>query len=371
MAARREISQRKSALLENLRSAYREGQLVPGDMAPSVRDLARQYDLSVGVVAQQMQILVQEGLFHTVSGAGTFVGQQPAGEFQLYLFLLANSVWDNQIKAGFEEEIARRGCGTLVIQPHRALMHLESGTLPPVAGVFAYGARPLDELMARLNDGRSTPLPEVNYVERSEEFSDTDRVLFDNFDGGRQAAQHLLAAGHERVAYLGIHAENDFFENDWSVVRMEGWQAAMARTGLDTQSLVYLPERLASHAVLESPQLLQEAALKLLKNSGATAVVAANDAAAWQLIKSCQNLGLSSDRWPAIVSFDDTISNEAHILTSLRLPWEELGRTAANLLFERANGQLIGEPVCRYLPMRIISRLTCRGNWSLLESTFA
>lgn len=368
MAARKEITQRKAALLQDLRGAYQSGKIVPGEPAPSVRDLAREYELSVGVAAQQMQVLVQEGLFHTVAGMGTFVGQSPARDARLFLYLLSGSVWEQQLKSGFEDEVTRHGCATLVLSMDQTVASLRAGTLPPVAGLFGFGCPLTEEVAELLNSGRSNPVPLVYYVDRIDEYTDADRLLFDNYRGSYQATQHLLAAGHRRVAFLGVHAEDDFIGNEWSVSRLEGWQAAMERRGAETSGLTYLPRRAAPHSVADSSLLLLEAALRLLQDSDANAVVAANDRAAQQLILACRQLRIPHSRWPAIVSFDDTLSEHSQMITSLRLPWDELGRTAASLLWERSQGTLVGPSICRQLPMRLVTRLTCRANWSFMES---
>lgn len=336
-------------------------------MLPTVRDLARQYELSVGVVTQQMQLLAREGLLYTISGTGTFIGRPHAEEMQLYLLLIAHSHWDRQIIAGFEEEIARRGGATIALPPDKVAQCVEAKTLPPIAGFFSYGARSYDWMLAPLRQSGDTPLHEVNYVDHSSEFEYSDRVIFDNFNGGRQATQHLISVGHQKVAFLGVHAADDTTNTEWSLLRSNGWQAALQAAGQAQKGLMFLPQKVASRGSSQSPQLLIEAAIELLKTSKATAVVTANDIAAQQVIKACHTLRLSPVQCPAIVSFDDTIVDRDHIVTSLRLPWEELGRTAATLLWERANGQLVGSPVCRQLQMRIIPRLTCRANWSLVE----
>ena len=373
MAARREISQRKTALVRDLREAHSSGVLAPGDMAPSVRDLALKYELSVGVVSQQLQILEQEGLLYKVARGGTFIGRPRGEDAEFYLFVLPGTRRDREMESGFEEEIARRGGTPLVLTHSQITEQLGVGAMPALAGVFYYWPRETFGLMpkieAHLSGASQKPLAEVNFVDFSPQTSPEDKIGFDNLGGGRQAMQYLLEKGHRRTAFLGIHAQGDTRGSRWSAARMEGWQGALERAGLERENLVFLPSRSAVRTVAASAQLIQEAARRLVRESHATAVVTANDDAALQLIQTCRDEGLPAAQWPAIVSFDDSLATtERNRLTSLRLPWESLGRTAATLLWERRHGQLSGDAVCRLIPLRIITRLSCRAHWSLAES---
>lgn len=365
IAARRDISQRKFRLLQDLRAAHQSGELAAGELAPSVRDLARKYELSSGLVAQQVQVLVGEGLFYTVSGAGTFVGRRRPESAEFYLFVLAGARREMELKTGFEEEIARRGGTTLIMTPEQVVESVRRELLPVLAGIYLFRGVDEDPVKAALAAAGQTP-PEVNFDDLRQNTTGADVVNFDDVDGGRQAAQHLRRGGHREIAFLAIHAEHDAFNCSWSARRLDGWRSVLQRDGIDTQ-LAFLPSECALYSRPESAGLLREAARRLLEEAGATAVVAANDDAALQLIQACRDT-LAPQDWPAIVSFDGTLPRENNVLTSLRLPWEELGRLSAATLWERAHNQITGARVHRMTPLRMIPRLTCNANWSLVEN---
>jgi len=46
-------------------------------IVPSVRELADRYSLSIKVVRQTLQDLIDEGVLYTISRVGTFVGNRP------------------------------------------------------------------------------------------------------------------------------------------------------------------------------------------------------------------------------------------------------------------------------------------------------
>ena len=47
------------------------------------------------------------------------------------------------------------------------------------------------------------------------------------------------------------------------------------------------------------------------------------------------------------------------MVSYLRLPWDDVGRAAAQLLWERKTGRLAGQAAQRLVPMQLIPRLTC------------
>ena len=105
--------------------------------------------------------------------------------------------------------------------------------------------------------------------------------------------------------------------------------------------------------------------LPLVRAGEVTAVVAANDASAASLLALLEREEVPEARWPALVGFDADPGAGRHWFTSLRLPWDELGRHAADLLWERAQGALPPNPQHREVAMRLIPRLSSRPQWRL------
>src|SRR3954452_20368573 len=58
------------------------------------------------------------------------------------------------------------------------------------------------------------------------------RVVIDNVQGGELAAAHLLARGHERIAFLGDHPTNAYGFTS-SEDRRRGFHAALGRAGVE------------------------------------------------------------------------------------------------------------------------------------------
>lgn len=373
MASRRELAGKKAALKNDLRQGCADGRFLPGELAPPVRELAQQYGISLQTVLDQLQELVGEGVLYTVPRQGTFIGKPQGQRGNFYLLLLPHLIGTDtilrQIQIGFDGHIAQLGGTTLVMTQEMAMQQIQSEAMPPLAGVFRYSALPLPGLLESLNqraNARNAPMAEVNGADRGEISPNADTVAFDNIAGGRQATQHLQSLGHRRIAYFGLHGTQNT-DCQWSLEREKGWHGAMTQASLETRELVFRPlidlHTETAGGEVERCRLLREQARRLMRIADITAVVAANDWAAYQLMETLRELQIPAEHWPALVGFDDTPMNDGYLLTSLRLPWEEIGRSAADLLWERRHGRLQGPPVRRNVPMRLVPRLTCRAHW--------
>ena len=251
----------------------------------------------------------------------------------------------------------------------QALAARGRGELPPLAGVANFG-------QSSLNRGwdHVAGVPQVCFEEMVEAPDYSDVVGFDNEGGGRLATGHLLNNGHRRIAFLSAHhpTVEDFA---WSAHREAGWRATMHKAGLETRELALgrnaeqarraaldpLSQHLVAREVIATyvgPKGIEVAGERV------SAIVAYNDEAAISVLTELHEAGVPHQFWPAIVGFDNAPSVSGYVLSSLRLPWEEVGRNAAELLWARRHGELTGAPTYRQVPMRLIPRLTCRNDWS-------
>jgi DNA-binding LacI/PurR family transcriptional regulator len=211
--------------------------------------------------------------------------------------------------------------------------------------------------------------PRVRFCIRENGCPDADAVRFDQVGGGRQATQHLLEAGHTRIAVLALHTPAG--GHIWSRERTTGWREAMRQAGLPADdSSVIMPPGVADIAVGDDGRpLAARAAAELVQRQEITAVVAVTDEAARALITCLQESGRSQDAWPAIVGFDDTETAAALGFTSLRQPWESLGQEAVALMSDRLSGTLAGPPVTRFIPLRLVNRMTStQARYSLVSA---
>jgi DNA-binding LacI/PurR family transcriptional regulator len=374
MTARKVTAKRKSELVKSLRQVSTDGSWAAGEMLPTTRELAEQYGVSLRVVTQELQKLVDEGVLHTIPRVGTFVGRQFPTASDFYLMLLPQKVTSpdivRQAQIGFEERVAALGAASIVMSIGVALEHRSRRELPTLRGVFDFARFPGDESPWKAMQN----VPVVGFAEpgeepRRKERVQVDTVCFDDLDGGRQAVQHLLRLGHKHIAFLGLHgADKNAGFYFWSEEREAGWREAMEQAGHVTDKMSFHPDHepvIRSHNFDRADEVraATQAAHTLVCNPAISAVVAANDYAALGLFQALREAGIPDTRWPSVVGFDDLPQTQKYVLTSLRLPWEEIGKTAVDLLWERNHGRLTGLQQERRVRMRLISRLTSRQNW--------
>lgn len=295
--------------------------------------------------------MVAEGVLFKVARVGTFVAHVPQSSFEFYLLLVGHVPNHEpilmQVQHGFEMQIAQLGGHSLVMSPEMALEQARQGALPPIAGVFRHSDNPQPKLMQLLGEialqNGTGAVAEVSFRDRGDATGVADSVAFDNEAGGAQATRHLQKLGHKSIGFFGLHHSPAEPRWRWSKQREDGWRCAMERSGLETDGLCFGPDCELNEEP-NSPQMMPSAVmarsaqplLETLKTGNSPlALVAANDKLALQILQYLREAGLSANRWPSIIGFDNTPTDNGFLLSSLRLPWEHLAARAATLLWER------------------------------------
>lgn len=368
MAARNDIAQRKLALLQDLRALHREQDGAIGATALKQRELSERYGLSIRTISLALQELVEEGVLYTVPRVGTFLGRASTETTEPYLIVsqyerIPNGFFDN-FRIGFEDRIAQLGGATLAMTEEEALWHAEQGNLPKISGVFEIGAGMTCNFGPTSRALLEAGVSGASFGPLEDSELPIDLVDFDNEDGGAQAARHMLSVGHREIAFLGLNNEHNVKQFRWSFQRENGWRRAMNQAGRDTSGAIFRPAGSFSREHVDQIEAAAEAAGQLLDQRKFTAVVAVNVFAAHGLMRALRDRGVPADRWPAMMCFDVSPKGAASMLSFLRLPWDKVGTEAAQLLWERRNGRLKGQPQQRLVPMQLIPRLTCRSDWA-------
>lgn len=147
----------------------------------------------------------------------------------------------------------------------------------------------------------------------------TPSITFDNSDGMRQAASHLRALGHQRVAWVGGPKAS------WSnKERARGLRTAVAAAGLDLDLIGHFPPHFDGGV----------AAADLVVAAAVTAVIAYNDLMALGLMSRFRDRGLVVPDDLSVIGIDDIPMSgmSSPTLTTVALPKEEAGRAAVDLL---------------------------------------
>jgi len=375
MATRREIFQKRVQLKQSLREQHESGALRAGEPVPPVRQLSREFGLSNTVVASVLGELVEEHLFHTVPRAGTFVGPPRREGFSTFLMVLGEpgnvkaEAQQRAIKSGFEEKIAHLGGAVLCLDEETAFARSARGELPPISGVLDITGSAVRGAFWTGNES-GQKAGRVRYGNDEEDAYlqhklGYDTITFDDFRGGGDATRHLLSSGQRQIGFFGLHDPQHLESwSSWSAHREEGWRTAMKNVGIETKNLAFhlSPDADSLGAVA------REVGRHLERGHTLSALVTANDEVARVLLDTLAQIGTPRRLWPSIVGFDDDGQGRDQLVSSLHLPWGELGRLAADLLWERHHGRLSSEPQRRLLAMRLVPRLTCRRDWSRLHN---
>jgi DNA-binding LacI/PurR family transcriptional regulator len=259
-----------------------------------------------------------------------------------------------------------RTLGFLVLDEHRAfladpLTALLIAGVGDVArahhfGILIQGAQPddaEDELLAPVREHRIdgafvllSGKPEVRrrYVDRlrdlGEEFVLFDEVISDSAllsvraaerDGGARLTEHLLQRGHTRIAFMAAGVP-------WAVLeqRFLGYCDALGAAGIKRASEL---ERFEVRGY--QPEGAAEVVLKLLSlEEPPTAIICGSDLLALAAIQCIRESGRKVPESVAVAGFDDFefSSRVEPALTTVAVPAYEMGRTAAQMLIQRLEG---------------------------------
>ncbi|MFI7667737.1 LacI family DNA-binding transcriptional regulator [Nocardia sp. NPDC049526] len=188
---------------------------------------------------------------------------------------------------------------------------------------------------------RGTP---IVFVDRAPATAEIDSVTVDNHDGARRAIEHLAAHGHRRIAYLGD------LQTIWTAAeRYGGYVEGLARTGIPLDPTLICAD-------LHSPEVAEAAADALLSRPDRpTALFSAQNLVTVGALRAIQKRGLQTEI--ALVGFDDLPLAEllSPALTAVTQDPSSIGRTAAEILFTRLDGD-ISAPRHEVIPTRLLVR---------------
>jgi DNA-binding LacI/PurR family transcriptional regulator len=182
------------------------------------------------------------------------------------------------------------------------------------------------------------PVPAV-FIGRYLRGRSANAVLPDNEEGGRMATEHLLNLGRRRIAFIGGPLEANAYRD-----RLAGYHAAHLEAGLEPDDrLVYPTKRseMGRGGTAALSQLLEHAAAG---GPMPDAVFAGDDWIAIDILRALRVRGLGVPSDVAVVGYSDLpLARVAEPpLTTVHVPRQRLGRTAAKLLLELISGEVEG-----------------------------
>jgi DNA-binding LacI/PurR family transcriptional regulator len=230
-----------------------------------------------------------------------------------------------QALEGASEELAAYGYSIEIIL-EKSLSARKENVLEAITNARVDGAIivcvSVDDGLARFKKF-PVPVVVVNQIFKSKT---VDFVVADHRHGAFLATEHLIKAGHTKIAHIGAPMQYHM-----SRERRAGYQEALSKYGIP-----FDPRR-----TVETLHTMNDgkAAVETLLQSGIdfTAVFSNSDVLSVGIIGALRRNGLRVPEDISIVSYDDEVVATAMSppLTSVRAPRHEMGKTAARMLLER------------------------------------
>ncbi|WP_432949254.1 LacI family DNA-binding transcriptional regulator [Kribbella sp. CA-253562] len=296
-------------------------------MAATLRDVARLAGVSASTVSRALSLpdLVNPATRARVRSAADSLGYEPnkaarglitgrTGNLGLVLPDLGNPFFPSVVKG--VQARARAADAAVFVADTDEDVAAEIGLIRALAqqvdGLVLCSPRAeADDLKAIAGD---TTVVLLNRL-----VDDLPAVVFDHEDGMRQAVAHLAALGHRRIAWVGGPAAS------WSSdQRGQGLSQASADHGVELIEVGHFPPHYDGGM----------AAADQVVATGATAVIAYNDLVAIGLLARLHARGIAVPERISVVGIDDIAmaAMARPALTTIRLPKEQAGRLAVELL---------------------------------------
>lgn len=182
-------------------------------------------------------------------------------------------------------------------------------------------------------------------------------ITVGNREGARQMTEHLIAQGHRRIAFVGAAMEEldpSWGEGLFIEERLAGYRDALAAAGIPVDEELVLGWRELGNEATEIVAPLDEL---LATGARPDAILCVADLAAPAVLRTLSQHSLDVPQDISVAGFDDEraalLMNPP--LTTMRQPYDEMGRLAVDLLREAIGG---AETPVRYytLPATLVQR---------------
>lgn len=236
-----------------------------------------------------------------------------------------------EVLRGIDETLVANGYGLIIANLDNSVQkearYANLARAGQVDGVILLSGRPL---RGADRDMGAAQLPTVAACETipGAAFS---QVEVDNREAARGAVQHLIALGHERIAYVSGPQTNVLDQ-----MRYAGFTDALALAGLPTGQPLVFPGNFGFFSGTQAANRM----LALPGKRRPTAIFAANDEMAIGILKSLSAAGCRVPGDISVVGFDgiDYADYCEPTLTTVRQPRREIGAAVANLLVDELLG---------------------------------
>ena len=182
------------------------------------------------------------------------------------------------------------------------------------------------------------------FVDREPRLLDADAVVSDNRTGAINAVDHLLAAGHRRIAYLG-----DRLSISTAAQRFDGYRHALELAHIRPDEAIVWHEASSERAAIEATERM------LRLPDPPTALFTGQNLVTIGASRALRALGVQDEI--AVVGFDDfPLADMLRPgITVVAQDVESIGKQAADILFRRLDGDT-SPTATHIIPTRLITR---------------
>lgn len=174
-----------------------------------------------------------------------------------------------------------------------------------------------------------------------------DGVICDGYQAAQAAVAYLYELGHRKIGFIGTNRTE---------ARSRGYLQGLQNVGLeyDERRTVISPV-LSYEFGYKSMEHLIEQGLDM------TAVYCANDNTAIGALRACDHYHISVPEDLSVMGSNDVESTQyvAPMLTTIRIPLDEMGRIATKILIDRIGGGH-SLPLKVMVPFQIVKRESCQ-----------
>ena len=323
-------------LKETLRRQILEGELQPGTLIPSERQLCEQYGVSSTTVRRALQELVRDGLIHRRAGIGTFVSSPSRRSILLIVVGFDNPAW---LKRSYFFSDLIAGIATVTWENNAifSVVHLLSSACAD-GGVQSLISSIMDEtsydgfllrLEGNLQEEYLSPFFETGFpyvvIKRYLPQRPTNCAVVDDEQIALEATDHLVGLGHTRVGLITTRSLTHGSD------RYKGYLKSLEAHGIRTDP------SLVCWAKDYYEEYGHEAAARLLAlDDRPTAIFAASDLLAVGAYSAIEEAGLRIPEDVAVVGCADipAAASLSPSLTTVRVSYYDLGVQATRLLLD-------------------------------------
>jgi len=247
-----------------------------------------------------------------------------------------NDPYYMSVLAGVESSLREAGIDLAFIKPAPILA--DKKNLISIFNDSLSGLILMDPLNDSIYDYIKEHVPHIIGIDTLRD--DIDDVGYDHLQNGMLATMHLIEKGHKEIGFIGGSGEAQDIKNSQ---RYQGYIIAMHKAGLPIRKEWVIDCKWNEDECVESVDRLCKT------NNYPAAFFAASDLMAMAAMKSFYTNGISVPDRVAVIGMSDIEMSQYSNppLTTYRVPKEEIGKVAANLLLARIKGY-------QTLPQKII-----------------